>query len=290
MRKAIALLVDALTTGFGIALIAIALRDIFDTLFHPSGRSVLSRSVARAVWRAVGALGGRFEAARVVAGPLGYLAVLATWTTMLVVGWTLIFLPHMPEGYTYGQGLDPAAHDSFSDALYFSLENITSLGYGDIAPHASGLRILGPIETAFGLGLLTASISWLISIHAALARRDAFAHRIHLAQEAEQRLGEKLADADPDLFERTLVSFTDDLVVSRRDLIHFPITFYFASEDRRLALSDLTPFLDRMIGEAAEDGRPHAVRVGGETLKMALEDFQESLRGRLGVDPRGAAA
>lgn len=277
---------DVLLTVAGIALIAIALRDIFDTLFHPSGRSVLSRGVARGVWRAAGALGRRFAPARVAAGPLGYLTVLATWTAMLVVGWALIFLPHMPEGYSYGPGLDPAEHDSFIDAVYLSLVNLTSLGYGDITPKDSGLRILGPVETLFGLGLLTASISWLISIHSALARRDALAHRIHLAEEAEQRLGEQLADADPELFERILVSFAEGLVIARRDLIHFPITFYFASEDDRLALRRLTPFMERLIAEAGEEGRPKAVRVGGETLRMALEDFQESLRWRLGVDPR----
>jgi len=30
----------------------------------------------------------------------------------------------------------------------------------DISPASSLLRILGPVETLFGLGLLTASISW----------------------------------------------------------------------------------------------------------------------------------
>jgi Ion channel len=168
--------VNVVWTILGLALIAVALRDIFETLFHPSGRGVLGRSIAGGVWSASRRLVGRADSARLLAGPLGYIAVLASWTTMLVVGWALVFLPHLPEGFTYNLALTPSEHDSFFDALYLSLVNLTSLGYGDIVPEATGLRILGPVETLFGLGLLTASISWLISIHATLSRRDALAH------------------------------------------------------------------------------------------------------------------
>jgi hypothetical protein len=280
--------VDIVFTVLGVALVAIALRDIFETLFHPSGRGVLGRSIVGAVWTVGRRVARRAESARLLAGPLGYVAVLASWTTMLVVGWALIYLPHLPEGFTYNAALTPAEHDSFVDALYLSLLNLTSLGYGDIVPQASGLRLLGPIETLFGLGLLTASISWLISIHSTLTRRDALAHEIHLAQESEARLGEKFADGDPELLERMLTSFADQLIVARRDLIHFPITYYFQAEDDRLALSGLVPFLRRLIGEASEAGRPQALRVRAEMLRMAIEDFEQAARGRVGPAMDGA--
>ncbi len=274
---------DALLTILGIGLIALALRDIFETLFHPSGRGAIGYQVVRAV----AAIGKRFEgvwgSAAVLIGPLGYVAVLATWTTMLVVGWALIFLPHLPEGFLYGQGLNPAEHDSLIDAIYLSLVNLTSLGYGDIAPEAWGLRILGPVETLFGLGLLTASISWLISIYRTIARRDALAHEILLVERAEERLGEPLAEADPDLLETILTSFADGLIVARRDLIHFPISSFFVSEDDRLALSELFPFLRRLIEEACEDGRAHALRVRAEILRDALEDYEATIGGRAGA-------
>ncbi len=277
---------ELILTGLGIALIAVALRDIFETLFHPSGRGVLGRSVARGVWSLGRRLGRGGDSAPLVAGPLGYIAVLTTWTAMLVLGWALIFLPHMPEGFTYQASLSPEDHDSILDAVYVSLVNITSLGYGDIAPQAWGLRILGPVETLFGLGLLTASISWLISIHGTLARRDALAHEVHLVRLAEERLGERLADADPALLERMLTSFTTQLIVARRDVIHFPITYYFRSEDDRLEFADLVPFLRRLIEDAREDGAPHALKVRAETLRMALDDYDETMRMRLGIpDP-----
>lgn len=270
---------DVVLTVLGIGLIAVAARDVFETLFHPAGRGIFGRWIVRGVWSVTSRLRPHGDSTPVLAGPLGYIAVLAAWTSMLAVGWALILLPHLPDGFIFGPGLPPSEHESFGDALYISLVNLTSLGYGDISPAAWGLRILGPVETLFGLGLLTVSISWLVSIYGALLRRDSFAHEVHLTREAEQRLGEKLADADPELLERMLTSFTEQLIATRRDLIHFPITHYFRSEDDQLALSSLVPFLRRLIDEASEEGRPHALEVRAAMLGMALDDYAATLRG-----------
>ncbi|HYP54881.1 MAG TPA: potassium channel family protein [Solirubrobacterales bacterium] len=272
---------DVVWTLVGSALIALALRDIFDVLFHPRGRGVVARRVVLAVSRATRRLAPAGRATRLLAGPLGYVAVVATWATLLAVGWALVFLPHLPEGFTFDPGLEPRDHSGFLDALYVSLVNLTSLGYGDIAPSSSLLRLLGPVETLFGLGLLTASISWLISIYGAISRRDSLAHEVRLAKDAEERLGEKIADADPELLERLLASFAEQLIASRRDLIHFPITHYFRTEDEERALSGLFPFLASLVEEASEEGRPHALRVRAEMLRMAIDDFAETLRARL---------
>jgi hypothetical protein len=180
--------VDVVLTLAGIALIALALRDIFETLFHPLGRGVIARHIVLGVWVAARRLTARASSALVLAGPLAYVIVIACWAGMLVVGWALIFLPHLPDGYVFDPGLIAADHDGFEDALYISLVNISSLGYGDISPQSALLRILGPTETIFGLALLTASISWLISIYNALSRRNTFAHEVHLTREAESEL------------------------------------------------------------------------------------------------------
>jgi len=274
--------VSAVWTVLGVLLIGAALRDIFDTLFHPVGRGRIGRTIVGAVsWLSRRLIpGGSGEA---LAGPVAYLAILAFWATTLAVGWALIFLPHLPEGFLFASGLEPADHSGFADAFYVSLVNLTSLGYGDVTPQETVLRILGPVETLFGLGLLTASISWLISIYGAIARRDVFAHEVWLARESEERLGEKLADADPELLERMLTSFTDQLITTRRDIIHFPITHQFRTEGEERELAKQLPFLGRMADEAAEDGRPQALRVRARMLRMAMDDFAETLRRRLKV-------
>ncbi|MGN6257091.1 MAG: potassium channel family protein [Solirubrobacterales bacterium] len=272
---------DIVWTVLGVLLIALALRDIFDVLFHPLGRGMIARrvvrgiaAVARRAPRPSGTLG-------LLAGPVSYIVVVGTWAGLLVVGWALVFLPQMPQGFHFDVGLDPAQHSGFLDALYVSLVNLTSLGYGDISPASAVMRLLGPIETMFGLGLLTASISWLIQIYNSISRRDSLAHEVALAKEAEEKLGEKLADAHPQLLETMLASFSEQLIRSRRDLIHFPIVHYFRTEDEERALAGLLPFLGSLADEAGEEGRPHSLRVRAEILRMAIDDFAETLRWRL---------
>lgn len=272
---------DVVWTVLGIALIALALRDIFDVLFHPLGRGSASRWLMRAIAALARGAARRVPTARLLAGPLIFIAVVAAWAAMLTVGWALIFYPEMPDGFSFAAGLDPAANGSFGDAIYLSLVNLTSLGYGEIAPATPLLRLLCPAETLFGLGLLTASISWLVSIYGAISRRDALAHEVHLCREAEERLGERLVDGDPELLRRLLASFTEQLIASRRDLIHFPITHYFRTEDEDRALSGLLPFLDALADDAGEAGRPRALQVRAQMLRMAIDDFALTLRTRL---------
>jgi hypothetical protein len=276
--------VDVVWTLLGISLVALTLRDIFDVLFHPLGKGMIARQVVRGVSAIGRRLAGESQTVGLLAGPLSYVAVVTTWAVLLTLGWALVILPHLPEGFNFDPGLDPAEHSGFIDAIYISLVNLTSLGFGDISPAATGLRLLGPVETLFGLGLLTASISWLISIHASVSRRDSLAHEVHLTKEAEERLGEKLADADPELLERMLTSFTEQLIVTRRDLIHFPITHYFRTEDDERALTGLLPFLCSLVAEAGEESRPLALRVRAEMLRMAIDDFAETLRTRLRME------
>lgn len=271
---------DIFWTVLGVALIAVALRDIFDVLFHPLGRGMVARTVVRSVVWVARKL-PRSGTVGLLAGPLSYVAVVATWAALLALGWALVFLPQLPEGFNFDPALNPAEHSGFFDALYVSLVNLTSLGYGDIVPATPLLRVLGPVETLFGLGLLTASISWLISIYGAIARRDSLAHEVHLAKQTEKRLGEKLADADPALLESLLAGFAEQLIRARRDVIHFPITHYFRTEDEERALAGLLPFLSSLADEAAEDDRPHSLRVRAEILQMAIDDFAETLRQRL---------
>jgi hypothetical protein len=268
-------------TLLGVALIALALRDIFDVLFHPLGKGLIARRVVRGIAALARRRPGRGGTLGLLAGPLSFIAVVATWAALLAVGWAFVFLPQMPQGFHFDPGLDPAAHSSFLDALYVSLVNLTSLGYGDISPAASVLRLLGPIETLFGLGLLTASISWLLSIYGAISRRDSLAHEVHLVKEAEEGLGDKLADADPALLETLMAGFAEQLIRARRDLIHFPIVHYFRTEDEERALAGLLPFLSSLADEAGEDDRPPSLRVRAAILRMAIDDFAETLRGRL---------
>ena len=70
-------------TAAGIALIALAVRDVFDALFHPEGRSTLARGIMRSVWTLL-RRPGRSSRAFELAGPLGLVMVFTTWAGLLV--------------------------------------------------------------------------------------------------------------------------------------------------------------------------------------------------------------
>lgn len=88
--------------------------------------------IARAIMAGVSAA-RRFGPGRsgpLLAGPLSYTAVVASWAGLLALGWALIFLPQMPHGFVFAAGIDPAERSAFTDALCLSLVNLTSLGWG----------------------------------------------------------------------------------------------------------------------------------------------------------------
>ena len=127
------LLLSLLGTG----LILVALRDIFDTLFHPSGKGMLSRALPRFLWRGIRRIGHRYPLAQELCGPVTLLAVIASWATLLALGWAFVFWPHLARGFLLAPGPSSSAQGGFVDALYLSLVTLTTLGYGDITP-ASG--------------------------------------------------------------------------------------------------------------------------------------------------------
>jgi Ion channel len=198
-----------LSTAAGALLVLVALRDIFDTLFHPQGRGVVSQRLIVGIWHAMRWLVRGNHALLSLSGPLAFVAVLAAWSALVVVGFALILWPHFPEDFILTNGV--SADAALLDALYLSMVNLTSLGYGDIVPAADGLRFLGPLETLIGLGLLTASISWILLLYRVLSDFRSLSHEVSLLLEAEAATGIRLAEIEPEAASRILADLTSRL-------------------------------------------------------------------------------
>ena len=69
-------------TGGGAVVVLLALRDIFHTIWHPSGRGGLSRRIMAAVWR----VGRRRRALGPLTGPLAMVVVVLTWVVLILLG------------------------------------------------------------------------------------------------------------------------------------------------------------------------------------------------------------
>jgi hypothetical protein len=266
----------ALSSVAGAALILVGLRDVFDVLFNESGRAVLAHSVTRGVWRAFRTVAKRRRGVFSLAGPFALLAVVATWALLLIAGWALIYLPHMPDGFTLGSGVDRS--QPFVDALYTSMVTLATVGFGDITPDEPLLRLLTPLEALLGFGLLTASISWLLSIYPVLNRRRSLAYEAHLLLDSEKAIGTSVVDLEPSSAESVYSEMTTRLVSVERDMATFPIAYYFATTDHRFSLPAVMPGLLELARRGADESRPAAVRLRATMLLEAIDDLAHALR------------
>jgi hypothetical protein len=255
-------------TVLAVLLIAAALRDVFDTLFHETGRAVLSNVIMRGVWRAFRRLGGRRRLA--LAGPVSLIAVVMSWAALLVAGWALLLMPHMPDAFSFST----SAHSGrVVESLYLSLTTLTTVGFGDIAPAEGWIRLVAPLEALIGFGLLTASVSWLLSIYPLLSRRRSLAYEIHLLSAAESETEAEVTEVEPWAAESVYSELMSRLVSVERDMVTFPVAYYFAEADARFALPAAMPALLRLAEAGCAEDAPAPVRLRATMLRDAIGDF-----------------
>ncbi len=276
------------STVAGTLLVLVALRDIFATLFHPHGRGTLSLALIGGIWRTMRRLVRGNHALLSLAGPVAFIAVLAVWAALVVVGFALILWPHFPEDFAVSGGAGEAG--DLADALYLSLVNLTSLGYGDIVPTAAVLRFLGPLETLLGLGLLTASISWILLLYRVLSDYRSLSHEISLLSDAGAATGIGLAEIEPEVAARILADLTSRTVALRDDLVHSPIAYYFHPRDARHALPVLLPKLIDAVDQCSQPDRAPALRFQAGMLRRALDDLLDTVAEDFLCTPTGDAA
>jgi len=275
-------LAAALSTVAGIALAGLALRDGFEALFHPDGRMLLSRTVMRLWWGVL----QRRPSALPLAGPLILLTILGCWLLLLVFGWALVLWPHFPEHFAFTAG---AEGRTLVDALYLSVVTLSTIGYGDVTPAADALRLLVPLEALLGFGLLTAAISWLLSVYPALSRRRSLAYEIWLLREA---LGDEggLVQREGRSAEQLYGELLSRLVAVERDLVTLPLSYYFAERDERFSLPGVMPWLLALADHGLGEKVPPRTRLRARMLRAAIDDFARTTAQRFQSGDVGTTA
>ncbi|WP_282693794.1 potassium channel family protein [Streptomyces sp. CC208A] len=256
-----------LATPLGALLVLLILREVFHTLWHPTRHGGLSRTVMRAVWRLSAHRGARRRPAG-LAGPLGMVTVLAVWMLAVAVGWALVYWPRMPQDFSYAPGLAPAEHASPVDALYLSLVNLTTLGFGDIAPTAGWLRVLAPLEALVGFVLLSATVTWILGIYPALARRRALALR--LSHVRRSRVTARALDSDGGA--ALLDGLAAALSTAAVDFMQYPESYYFHDGEENTALPRQLGYA-LGLADRADEARHPDVRLSASVLRRALDDL-----------------
>lgn len=251
----------------GTVLVLFILRDVFHTLWHPTRHGGLSRLVMMSMWWLSARFGARWRPAG-LAGPLGMVMVLAAWALTVAVGWGLLYWPHMPENFSYTAGLVPSDHASPLDALYVSLVTLATLGLGDIAPASGWLRVLAPMEALVGFVLLSATVSWILGIYPALARRRAIALR--LSHIRRSRATSEALDSDGGA--ALLDGVASALSIITVDFMQYAESYYFHDGDEHTSLPEQLGYAAGLADRAAAARHPD-VRLSASVLRTALEDL-----------------
>ncbi|SFF77455.1 potassium channel family protein [Blastococcus tunisiensis] len=271
---------DWLITGVGAVLVLVALRDIFHTIWHPSGRGDLSHLVMRGLWR----LGQRRRdrgTAGVLTGPIALALVIGMWLVLLIGGGALVYVPHLPESFQYQSGLDVSERSVVLDAIYASTVTLATLGFGDIVPTAGWLRAVVPVQGLIGFALLTGSVTWVLQVYPALTRRRALA--VRLAQLRTVSAFDLVQDPHSTLAAPLLESLAGALVQARVDVTQYSETFYFRDGDEEAALPAMLSVASTLCAAGHEAPR-NDVRLAATLLSTAIDDFARVLdRQFLGV-------
>ena len=164
-------------------------------------------------------------------------------------------------------------HHTFVDALNVSLGSLITLA-GDMMPTTRLPRFLMGLQGVEGFALLTASVSWLLSVYPVLETARSF------AQEA-MSLYKAGRDTHMDLFElpeaeaQSLIHvLAVQLATVRNQMVQFPVTYYFNVGERKTGLAVVMPFVAYLADRASDDERA-GVRFAGSVLSAAVNSFAE---------------
>ncbi|HVN21886.1 MAG TPA: hypothetical protein VMU05_24075 [Dongiaceae bacterium] len=255
-------------------LIVIALQDEFHTVFHPARQGNISDWIAHAVWRALRRLSPR---KLTFAGPMAFVLIVAYWTASIIIGFALIYLPELPQSFVFARGLDSAGSSGFPGALNVSVGGLITLSTG-IYSNRPWLGLLLGLESIVGFALLTASVSWILSIYPILEHRRSLAHEATLLHFSEVNGIRRLADLSDTDVNTILLGLASQVSTSRHELMQFPITYYFYESEAKSALAGILPY----IAEIAEQNlkRKGGAGLAAAVLGGAVDDYLKWIAGK----------
>jgi hypothetical protein len=256
----------ALTT-LGIVLILAAVRDVFHTLFNPSKQGDLSEWIARGIWRGTKRL---IPNALNFAGPVAFISVVLYWTLSVIVGFALIYYPRISQAFTFTAGLDRTQYQTVVGALDASIGSLITLSSG-IYSNQPWIQLLMGIESIIGFGLLTASVSWILSIYPVLEHRKSLAHEASLLHFTETQGIRRLRDISESDLHSLLLGLASQLITSRNELIQFPITYYFHENERETSLAAILPYMADIAAQNVH--REGGVAMAATVLGGAIDDY-----------------
>jgi hypothetical protein len=268
---------ETVPTVIGVVIIAATLRDVVHELFSPESTGSISRLVSNLVWRLVRVLGRVHRVFMYRAGPFCLVAVALAWTGMSVLGWALVYWPRLPASFHVDPGLPPSATSGFATALYVSLASVTTVGAADVTPQTVGMRVAVTLEALVGLVIVTAWITWVLSVYPVLAERRSFTREVMQLRNVYPEPETAVRDAPRESVTGILLSLTEQVLQVGTRLGQSRVSYYFQNESAELTLVAQIPYVLELARAAENVGDMPGVRHHGKLLRGAAEQMLKEL-------------
>lgn len=228
------IMVNLLSTLLGLALLMSVVTDVYATILHARARGgLISETINRTIWRVMRGIAFKLSRQRRhrllnSIGPLLLPLLLGVLIIFLVIGFALIYLPHMPAAFYIAP---EAASPRWIEALYFSGITLTTVGYGDIAPHTIAMRLLALVQAASGFVLISLGVTYLVTVYSALERKRTvaltFYHRADQGADAAGFIAHHFLEDGFYGLDVTLRTATRDIQTLLEAHVEHPIIHYF---------------------------------------------------------------
>jgi hypothetical protein len=224
----------SLSTLVGLALLLIVVNDVYATILHARARGgLISETINRTLWSATRAIAFRLsrqQRHRLLnsIGPLLLPLLIGVLIVFLVIGFALIYFPHMPASFYVAP---EAESPRWIESLYLSGITLTTVGYGDIAPHSVTMRLIALVQAASGFVLISLGVTYLVTVYSALERKRTvaltFYHRADQGADAAGFIAHHFVEDKFYGLDVTMRAATRDIQTLLEAHVEHPIIHYF---------------------------------------------------------------
>jgi len=266
----------------GVVLVLVVTVDAVITVLHPTHRGPLTFATGATVWAATRAFARAVGRPRLLsgAGPLAVVAVFGIWTALMWCGWALVYQPNLDD-FAYDSSV-PYGTRTFLTALYISGMSLTTVGFGDVVGATDAMRLATVIEAAAGFGLITAAITYVLSIYPLTSSLRGAARMVQTQADDPGRAARMVVLGGSSY----LQELQQQLISVDEDTQRFPLLFYFRSQDPSASLYTLMQGAIMACLQArwgvSEEAAPYG-RLAGEELKVRLHNIMDHCATNFGL-------
>ena len=281
-----------LLTISGVSLLVLVFYDVYATILRATKHSgLLSTSMNRGLWWIASRAAQKFDRRRrhrflSPVGPLLLPTLITFFILLLLTGFALIYLPRMETQFKIDEAVGGS---SIFQAFYFSGATFLTIGYGDITPVSTAMKLTAVVEAAAGLAIISLTITYLLTVYDALERKRAVALKFY----HQARQGADISGLISSHFARgRFHSLTKSLREATRDLqelleshlehpvIHFfhPPEVYKSLPRALFVVLELVAILNAHLDEEYVEAGDHPdVLIAGDNVRYVLAELVTSL-------------